>query len=456
MSKNGTSQGNWHDNNSFLARLNKLGKKIMIKAAKSDLTEIVLFFLILFIMVIIMSCSKDVTLSDATSRLFDPTLFGSAIVAALITIAAKRLRSSLYNKVEDTIKLESDVTKLKKYYKRMDFEDASDINNAHRKNWEDPAAGDEIIPVNFCADLSGDVSIIIKDNKESFYEPPAFIQQNFNTLIAAHRSSKLYNNLNIRVHSWQLKDDSFMINTERTYYFYSMATNRVMDYELEGGLSVRRMMVLGEKLEELQDSKLSNHLGFNGMVESSDGMYPLVFRSKDVSIGKRTFANSIGASLKTKYALEDGVFTKAGLDRAVREEICDELCVTDDSIEELRYVCAYRDYLEGGKPQLFIYAKVKETSREIDERFTEKQQKKNEQRKYLSKEDIMKTDGDTMIWIKKEEVMNRMLIYANHISARFTSYNEDKTKEGDRDIVMVPSAIGCMLFFSRYLDSYNN
>lgn len=66
-----------------------------------------------------------------------------------------------------------------------------------------------------------------------------------------------------------------------------------MDYELESGISVRELLECGPMVHPLKYSSLSNHLGFNGFVESADGLIMLVYRKKNVSIGKRTFADSI-------------------------------------------------------------------------------------------------------------------------------------------------------------------
>ena len=55
----------------------------------------------------------------------------------------------------------------------------------------------------------------------------------------------------------------------------------------------------------LREEKLSNHLGFKGVVESVDGYIPFIKRNDTVSIGKSTYGDSIGALLKTKYALDE-------------------------------------------------------------------------------------------------------------------------------------------------------
>ena len=123
----------------------------------------------------------------------------------------------------------------------------------------------------------------------------------------------------------------------------------------------------------LSKSSLSNHLGFNGFIISSDGMIPFVKRNSIVSIGKRTYGDSIGASLKAKYGLDSqGRFTLAGLQNSILKEIKDELKIGATDIEfsvEKNMIAAYRDLVEGGKPQFLFAAKVNRTHNEITQEF---------------------------------------------------------------------------------------
>lgn len=43
-----------------------------------------------------------------------------------------------------------------------------------------------------------------------------------------------------------------------------------MDYVLSNGASVRKMLEGGPVIHSLKGSSLSNHLGFNGFIETSD------------------------------------------------------------------------------------------------------------------------------------------------------------------------------------------
>lgn len=151
---------------------------------------------------------------------------------------------------------------------------------------------------------------------------PESVKENFDEIIAAHDTSSTYNRFMIRVDDWKVLPGVFSLKTSRTSYYNSLATNRAIDYKWKNGMSVRNLFEYGPFINSLSDSQLSNHLGYNGFVESSDGYIVFIKRSKAVSIGKGTYGDSVGASLKTEYALNDNkVFCKEGLRKAIIAEI---------------------------------------------------------------------------------------------------------------------------------------
>lgn len=77
-----------------------------------------------------------------------------------------------------------------------------------------------------------------------------------------------------------------------------------MDFRWENKLTIREQFECGPFLHSLKDSYLSNHIGVNGFVESSDGYIIFLKRGNKLSIAKRTYATSFGEALKTKYALD--------------------------------------------------------------------------------------------------------------------------------------------------------
>lgn len=229
-----------------------------------------------------------------------------------------------------------------------------------------------VFPV-LCDGRLWDRKILIEDEPEKMYEPPAFIREHEEELHHAHDGSFVYNNLNIRVDRWEEKGNTFEMHTSRTKYFYSLLTNRAMDYRLKNGRTVRDELYDGPFPKDLSESDLSNHLGFNGFLISSDGYVPLVKRRKDVSVEKGFYGDSVQASLKTRYALKDAKtpLKLSGIRNAVLMEIRDELKIPAEKIEDLQFLYAYRNLVEGGKPQLLFCARCAETKESVQARFDE-------------------------------------------------------------------------------------
>lgn len=244
------------------------------------------------------------------------------------------------------------------------------------------------------------------------YSLPKEIEKYRDELLYSHKSSNVYNQLNIRVNDWVLKDNVFTMHTSRTTYFDSLVTNRSMDVKLSNGCTLRELYQYGPFIQSLKDSKLSNHIGFNGFIVSSDGYIPFIKRNKLVSIGKNTYGNSVSSSLKVKYALKDenSILTEEGIINAFKKEIKDELKIEEKDIGTItikdNLIAAYRDFVEGGKPQFLIYVKVGKTKKEIEEQFYSKIKQKDKVELKFSKELKGLEDGEKLIWVKESELSN--------------------------------------------------
>lgn len=368
--------------------------------------------------------------------------FSAVVLEGALVALVGLLRSRILNYTEDPNKLTNDYQGLIKRY-------SSEKNFVWCRNSD----GVAVIPV-IHEEWLYDKRIEIEDHPEKEYNLPDIIDKHYEELFSTHLTSKIYNNTNIRVDEWGRCEslDSFLIKTGRTSYYNSLVTNRTMDYELESGISVRELLECGPMVHPLKYSSLSNHLGVNGFVESSDGLIMLVYRKKNVSIGKRTFADSIGASLKTKYALNDEFkFTLEGLESGIILEIEDELGIPREtlmlaedspSFKYIHLISAYRDMLEGGKPQFLFYAKTTMAKKEIEDAFN----KKNNQIKKThgnfnrdKNEKEMETDGDELYWIPVSEIGN-CNVYSNKM-----------THKG-LDLPMVPSASACVIMFRNFVN----
>ena len=289
--------------------------------------------------------SGELSLDD----FFSIDTFSAIILAFLCQSIADHIAKRIEKKNEDSLKLTQDYGKLVKKYNRaelfrFDGKTYPTVRLCQRGSKDEP----------FCLDFDHAMA-------HKKYQLPAQVAANSDHLMKAHGHSKIYNQLNIRMDSLQKTGNKVTISYSQTYYYDSLITNRAMDYAWENGKSVREIYEPGPFLSALDDSKLSNHLGFNGFLETSDERIIFVRRGRDLSIGKSTWSGSIGASLKARYALSDEQrLNKDGLSQAIRMEIKDELYIDiDPHVDLTKSIFAfYRDVVEGGKPQFLFYYKL--------------------------------------------------------------------------------------------------
>jgi len=256
--------------------------------------------LIAIIVIVIFICRYGV----GDTELIDWTIFTSIVIAMLLDSISRWITKILMNKLEDDIKLTTDYVHLTKKYLNQKIS----YNNEHAStenlnvikevfsngvyNVELPVICEIFFPRN-------EKEIRIEDSLNE-YQLPDNVREHFDDIFEAHRTSNVYNQQNIRVVNWETKGEEFLIQIERTTYFNSLVTNRAMDYKWKNGLTIREMYECGPYLNPLNRSKLSNHLGFNGFVESADGYIMLIKRGDNLSIGKRRYGCSVEASLKAK------------------------------------------------------------------------------------------------------------------------------------------------------------
>ena len=265
------------------------------------------------------------------------------------------------------------------------------------------------IPITAIVRIKGKKLNFNNDNFRVQYQRPKEIDSLYADIMNAHAYSKTYNQLNIRCDRVEESDEEVKLFLSKTTYYDSLLTNRAIDYSVKGA-SVRERFMYGPYLQPLEDSMLSNHLGYNGFVETSDGKIVFIFRNKYVSIYKNTMQSSIGASLKVKYACEHGKVTEDGVVYAIKKEIESELCLkkVEDyenrkaeifknlKLESILYF--YRELVEGGKPQMMFYTKLNITSTEIRQAYTNGVKKAKKGDFYCS------VDGFKMLFVDKKDL----------------------------------------------------
>ena len=374
--------------------------------------------------------------------LIDFTIITSIFFVYVIKFISNFLSKYFLNIVEDYMKLSNDYNGLiKKYplendifvydnYKsnikdKFDFEkklESKPISDENKHKYKFPILVDNLIE---CKSLN------IFDDSFKWYEQPEVVKNNFQKLFEAHKTSSLYNQTNIRLDKIKLVNTEVNLFTSRTTYYDSMVTNRVMDYKIINNISLRDLINPGPFLFKLEESKLSNHIGFNVFVKTNQDCVIFINRNMDVSIGKGTYGPSVAASLKTRYCLnEELVFTKDKFIDAIINEINDELGLNvkvDEMSIENNLIAFYRDLIEGGKPQFLFKLDVDKSNDEIKTLFHENLSKKD--KKYQTIQDgnkliFLNVSDSTLFYIAPEAIFydhNRYLTLPT-VSGTFAFY----------------------------------
>ncbi|WP_192796822.1 hypothetical protein [Pradoshia sp. D12] len=335
----------------------------------------------------------------------DITVFLAVVIAIIVNSFNNSLSRILRQKLEDWNKLSDDYKRLIKQYpsqKMVSYKNPQKKSVIHRIRMK--SEQQKVFPI-ILESMLIDSKIKIEDTKKQ-YELPEIIKENYETIMQAHEFSDVYNQLNIRLDDYNYNKNlnELTLKTSRTTFFDSLVTNRAMDFKWGLKSTNRELLEFGPFVNPLSESKLSNHLGFNGFIETSDHKIIFVNRSNNVSIGKGTLGNSVAASLKTMYALnnEERTFTPEGLLRSMILEIDAELKIKDDCFEfsTSNIIAIYRDLVEGGKPQLLFYVKVNKTTEEVNDNF-KKAHKRKEKNHLPSK---LSMDGDKLVFIDRNKL----------------------------------------------------
>lgn len=358
-------------------------------------------------------------------------VFTSIVIAAFCGALAKMVVYFIERKEEDAIKLTQDYEKLCNQYC---LEDMIQYKNADGK--------EEIFPEVCLLQRNvadSELKIIAElTDKNKYYSLPNYVAQYSDDIIKVHKSSSTYNNRYIRLVDFLCYENIVILKYMFTTYYDSLLTNRAMDYMWKNGRTVREIYEPGPFISSLPESKLSNHIGYNGFVVTSDDNIIFVKRSKNVSVAKGTLA-SVGAVMNTKYCLNKAKkLTEDGIYDAIAKKISDEFKIDmeDQDKHKIKIISFYRDLVEGGKPQFVFYYKLDNmTAAEVCSHFNDVL--KNEDEKQQMKDGVI--DGKKMYYYTVEQ-LRQAIILTKKIEIAGESHE------------VVPSFSASLVMLLRYLE----
>ena len=380
------------------------------------------------------------------TRWHDIEIINIIDISVLISLAIVFLSSSLIDVIhrriqvnlEDSAKLNADNSELLRQYPLENiFEFESDKKIA--------------ISIMHLKEKDEKWTFKIDDHENKYYELPEQIKEYSKELFDSHESSNVYNSLMIRLENITIENGEVKLDTSRTFYYDLLVSNRACDYRLSNGKSIREIYEPGPYLRCLKESKLSNHLGFNGLIITKDNYVPLIIRSNKVSIGKRKLSPSIAASLKVKYVVDkkDHKFKEGMFANGIIREIGDELHLGTSKEEILKMLgvreedvinsifCFYRDLEECGKPQFLFCLKTDITKQELENSFYPKDDVALEEQN--KKE--MKKDGKDIIFLNLDDLKNVEINVQDNCTIKIY----------DKEYQMDVSSIGSLCLCTKYI-----
>ena len=356
----------------YLKKNSKRLKKLIANTLNENTLVLIVFIIIFFILTAYNSIEMV--------ELFDLTIITSIVVSLIVSKLLLYFSKKIQNDLEDSLKLSDDIESLITFYKKEELVNIGGID----------------FPAVVLEKTLFFNKLEIEDIPDRMYNVPEIVSINYKLIFGSHSSSSVYNNLNIRLDDCNKINDILVLKTSRTTYFNSLVTNRALDYNLGSSLTLRKVLQYDNRMGELSNSSLSNHLGFNVFLITKDDNYVFVKRKGNLSIAKNVYGCAVSASLKSEYALNnEGKLTVEKLVNAIKNEMMNELCLEDDDYEVgvKNIVCVYRDLVEGGKPQLLIYVGTHLLADELKQKFKVK--------KFAND---MKRDGDSLLFISKEKM----------------------------------------------------
>lgn len=424
------------------------------------------------IILCVLVCINLITNETMTvSEMFDLEMLTSVLFAFMSNSLAVFIVKRITISKEDCDKLNEDYDALVKRYdlngKALTYENAAEANyrlgrkitGCKRMNTGEENRDRYKIAVGNIIPLHRR-NVTIDFTARNRYTLPEFSQTHYHELLAAHGASVTYNQTTIRADDIEDTGNGVRLQCSLTTYYNALVTNRASDYDIQG-VTVRELYAHGPFLYPLKDSRLSNHIGFNGMLMTKDGYFVFIKRHKNVSIGKNTLQCSVAASLKAKYAIADGKLTTGSIRNAIVKEIIDELKlnlydkIQNDSdrldkatVELLKKVKEnpeslfsdfsfennvlyfYRDFLESGKPQFMFFYKVDIDAKTLEKIYTYNTRQRRQRKQ--SPQELCNADGYKMILIPKTDIRKLYL-------------TSDTIVVGNKAYKSVPSAVGTVV-----------
>ncbi len=301
--------------------------------------------------VLCLICMAVVGIFDTDLWLDIVSIFFGFLISSLMI----GLFTVFFSSFEDNLKVLDDTNKVLSFY--------PDDNLATTVTLNDTSATVAYKPLLF----NENYILRVEDDADKKFELDGFLENNYNDLFAAHRHSVKKNFDTVRVDDCIVNDNVATFYLSRSTYYHHLITNRAIDYRLDDDLTVRTYFDYGPKLKSLRQSKMSNHIGINGLVYLKDGELLLPRRTGSSTISKNMITSSIAIMLslpKSNEVTSEYLFKGCILESLVSRARMDKRWIKEDEIE-IRFLGFGQNPYEGGKPQFYYAVHMKNVDRKM-------------------------------------------------------------------------------------------
>lgn len=325
--------------------MRKLLNKAVIFFKKEHVTKYIIeisAFLIVFSLLV------HLAVNDVVSNVF------GTIVGFMISSMFLYLCKIIIGLLEDTMKINYNTEELLQIYHGCP---------EYRKNLESCGTKVEFAYADLL--INNDYSFSVVDNPTDYFELDEFIHSNYTHLFSAHSNSAKKNFDTIRLDRFDSDTKTFYLS--RSTYFNHLVTNRAVDFNLFEDVTLRNIFEYGPRLSPLEMSKMSNHIGINGLVFLSDGRLLIPRRKTSSTISKNKITSSIAVMLnfpnEFSHNPKDAQITTDYLLRGnIIKNLSDRVKLPKDAIDEAQTEIVFlgfgQNIYEGGKPQFYFMVKL--------------------------------------------------------------------------------------------------
>lgn len=323
---------------------------------------------------------------NVDDELIPDTLFGT-FVGVVLSLLGFAILKCIYNIFEDKSKVSLDNAEFKKIY------DYSYLHDVEFKGTKTQIFYNPLLIYDETKYKMNDFHVECDFTKE--FSLTDIVSNNSISLYGAHASSnKAFDDM-VRLSDYDPETKTFKL--EKTNYFNHLITNRAIDFKIEGKYTLRQVYEHGPFISPLSDSKMSNHIGINALVFTSDGYLFVPRRSRTATISKHKITSSVACGVRlmdlenndcsTEYLFKTLIFKKM-----INRLTLDEFEIKPDDVE-IKFLGFGQNIYEGGKPQFYFYIKFKNINSNIAKDYSNKM--------YNSFLDRGKLDFDPSMFILK-------------------------------------------------------